>query len=74
MAALVELLDGTGQPWGGEFHCFGDALCAGTWNLDAVTSVVVRGRSEVPSIDTVGGPVAADDGCLVYYDSRAWRC
>ena len=59
---------------GGKLHCFGDAFCAGTWNVDAVTSVVVRGGSEVPSIDTVGVPGAAVGRCLVYYDSHAWRC
>ena len=59
---------------GGKLHCFGDALCAGTWNVDAVTLIVVRSRSEVPSIDTVGGPGAAVVRCLVYYDLRDWRC
>ena len=59
---------------GGKLHCFGDAFCAGTWNVDAVTSVVVRGRSQVPSIDTVGGPGAAVFRCLVDYDSGAGRC
>ena len=50
---------------GGKRHCFGDALCAGTWNVDAVTSVVVRGGSKVPSISTVGGPGAAVVRCLM---------
>ena len=59
---------------GKKIHCFGDAFCADPRNLDEVTSVVVRGRSEVPSIDTVGGAGAAVVRCLVYYDSRAWRC
>ena len=44
------------------------------WDVDAVASVVVRGRSKVPSIYTVGGPGAAVFGWLVYYASRAWRC
>ena len=56
-----------------ELHCFGDAFCAGKWDVDAVTSVVVWEGSKVPSINTVGGPGAAVVGCLVYYDSRAWR-
>ena len=56
-----------------ELHSFGDAFCVRTWNLDAVTSVVVRGGSEVPSINTVGGEGAAVVRCLVYYHSRAWR-
>ena len=58
---------------GRKVYCFGDAFCAGTWDVDTVTSVVVRGGSEVPSINTVGGPGAAVVGCLVYYNSCAWR-
>ena len=50
---------------GEKFHCFGDVFCAGTWNVDVVTSVVVRGGPEVPSIHTVGGPGAAVVRCLV---------
>ena len=57
-----------------KLHSFGDAFCAGTWNVDAVTSVVVRGGSEVPSIDNVGGPGVAVVRCLVDYDSGAGRC
>ena len=57
-----------------KLHSFDDAFCAGTWNVDAVTSVVVRGRSKVPSVDTVGGAVAAVVRCLVDYDSGAGRC
>ena len=57
-----------------ELHSLGDAFCAGIWNVDAVSSVVVRSGSGVTSIYTVGGPGAAVFGCLVYYDSRAWRC
>ena len=36
---------------------FGDTFGAGPQNVDAVTPVVVRGRSEIPPIDTVGGQV-----------------
>ena len=57
-----------------ELYCFGDAFCLSVWDLDAVALVVVRGESEVPSTYTVGGPGAAVVGCLMYYDSRAWRC
>ena len=57
-----------------KLHSFGDAFCAGTWNVDAVTSVVVRGGFEVPSIDNVGGPGVAVVMCLVDYDSGAGRC
>ena len=59
---------------GGELRCFDDAFCAGTWDVDAVASVVVRGGYKVPSVNTVGGPGAAVVGCLVYYNLRAWRC
>ena len=58
-----------------EPYCFGDAFCVSAWDVYAVASVVVRGRSEVPSIYTVGGGAgAAVVGCLVYYESHAWRC
>ena len=57
-----------------KLHSFGDEFCAGTWNVDAVTSVVVGGGSEVPSIDTVGGPGAAVSRCLMDYDLGAGRC
>ena len=57
-----------------KLHSFGYAFCAGTWNVDAVTSVVVRGGSQVPFIDTVRGPGAAVFRCLVDYDSGARRC
>ena len=74
MAALVELPAGTAQSCGKNYTVFGDAFCTIAWDVDAMTSVVVRGGSEVPSIYTVGGPGAAVVGYLVYYDSRAWRC
>ena len=57
-----------------KLHSFGDAFCAVMWNIDTETSVVVRGGSEVPSIDTVGGPGTAVVRCLVYYDLGAGRC
>ena len=48
-----------------ELYCFGYAFCASVWDVDAVVSVVVRDRSEVPSIYTLRGPGAAVVGCLV---------
>ena len=42
--------------------------------VDAVTLVVVRGRSKVPPIDTVVGPGAAVSRCLMDDDSGAGRC
>ena len=53
---------------------FGNAFCTGTWNVDAVTSVVVRGWSEVPPINTLGGPGAAVVKCIMDNDSGARRC
>ena len=58
----------------GKLHSFGDAFCTGTWNVDTVTSVVVRGGSQVPSINTVGDPGAEVARCLMDYDSGAERC
>ena len=58
----------------GKLHCFGDTFCAGMWNVDAVTLVVVRGGSKVLSIKTVGVSGAVVVRCLVYYNSHAWRC
>ena len=57
-----------------KLHSFGDAFCAGTCNVDAVTSVVVMCGSKVPYIDTVGDPGAAVVRCLVDYDSGDGRC
>ena len=56
-----------------KLHSFGDAFCAGTWNVDAATLVVVRGGYEVPSIDTVGVPGAAFSRCLMDNNSGAGR-
>ena len=58
----------------GKLHSFGDAFCAGTCNLDAVTSVVLRGGSKVLPINTVGGPGTAVSRCFVDNDSGAGRC
>ena len=52
----------------GKLHNFGDELCAGTWNVDAVISVVIRGGSKVPPINTVGGPRCG--GCQVPHGKR----
>ena len=58
--ALVDLVAGTGKS------------CGKKYNVLAMRSARVRGM--VPSIYTVGAPDAAVVGCLVYYNSRAWRC
>ena len=48
-----------------KLYSFGDTFVAGTNNVDTVTSVVVRGRFEIPPIDTVWGPVAAVARCFM---------
>ena len=48
-----------------KLYSFGDTFGAGPRNVDAVTSVVVRGGSEIPPIVTVGGPSAAVAGCFM---------
>ena len=39
-----------------KLYSFGDTFGVGPRNVDAVTSVVVRSGSEIPTIDTVGKP------------------
>ena len=39
---------------------FGDTFGTGPGNVDAVTTVVVRGGYEIPTVDTVGGPGCDD--------------
>ena len=46
-----------------KLYSFGDTFCSGPQNVDAVTSLVVRGGSKIPTIDTVGGPGATVAGC-----------
>ena len=58
----------------GKLQSFGDAFYTGTWNVDTVTLVVVRGGSKVPLIDTVGDPGAAVFRCLMDDDSGAGKC
>ena len=57
-----------------KLHSFGDAFYACTWNVDAVTSVVVRGGSEVPPINNMGGPGAAFARGFMENESGAGRC
>ena len=52
----------------GKLYIFGDTFGAGPRNVYAVTLVVVRGGSEIPTIDTVGGPGAAVSGCFMDND------
>ena len=50
---------------------FGNTFGADPRNVDAVTTVVVRGGSKIPTIDTVGGPCVMVAGCSVDYDTGA---
>ena len=58
----------------GKLYSFGNTFGAGMRNVDAVSSVVVRGGSEVPPIDTVGGPGAEISGCFIDNNAGARRC
>ena len=53
----------------GKLDSFGDAFGAGPRNVDAVTMGVVRGGSEIPTIDTVGVPGVTIAGCFVDNDT-----
>ena len=57
-----------------KIYSFGDTFGAGPQNVDAVTPVVVRGRSEIPPIDTVGGAGAAVARCFMNNDAGAGGC
>ena len=57
--------------WDGEIvrkkiDIFGDTFCAGLQNVEALTSVFVRGGSEIPPIVTMGGPGATVAGCFMH--------
>ena len=58
----------------GKLYCFGNTLGAGPRNVDVVTSVVVRGLSNIPTIDTVGVPGARVAGCFVDNNVGAMGC
>ena len=55
-------------------NSFGDTFGAGPRNVDAVISVVVRGGSKIPNINTVGGPGAAVSGCFMDNNAGAGGC
>ena len=48
----------------GKLYSFGNTFGAGPHNVDAVTSVVVRGGSKISTIDTVRGLGATVAGAL----------
>ena len=55
----------------GKLYSFENTFGAGTRNVDAVTSVVIRGGYEIPTINTVGVPGATVAGCFMYNDLGA---
>ena len=55
----------------GKLDSFGDTFGASPRNVDVVTLVVVRCGSEIPTIDTVGGPGATIVGCFVDNNASA---
>ena len=58
----------------GKLYIFGDTFGAGPWNVDAVTSVVVRGWSEIPTINTVRGSGATVARCFMGNDAGDGGC
>ena len=54
-----------------KLYSFGDTFGAGPRNVDAVTSVVVKGGSEIPTNDTVGSPGATVAGRIMDNDAGA---
>ena len=58
----------------GKIYSFGDTFGAGPRNVDAVTSVVVRGGSEIQTINTMGGPGATVAGRFVDNAAGAGGC
>ena len=58
----------------GKLDIFGDTFGAGPRNADAVTTVVVRGDSEIPNVDTVGGPGVTIAGCFINNNAGARGC
>ena len=55
-------------------YTFGDTFGVGPRNVDTVTSVVVRGGSKIPPINTVGVPGAEFSGCFMDNNAGAGGC
>ena len=58
----------------GKIYSFGNTFGAGPRNVDAVTSVMVRGGSKIPTINTVGGSDVTVARCFVDNDAGAGGC
>ena len=72
VAALLELLDGTGQSWGNNPLFW---RCILRRYVECRRSDIVSGQGRVRGTihRHLEGPGAAVVRCLVYYDSFAWR-
>ena len=53
---------------------FCDTFGAGPQNVDAVTTVVVKGGSKIPTSNTVGGPGATIYRCFIKNDAGSGEC
>ena len=53
---------------------FGNTFSVGPQNVDAVTSVVIRGGSKIPTVDTVGSPGETVAGCFIDNNAGAGGC
>ena len=58
----------------GKLYSFGDTFGAGPRNVDVVTTVVVRGGSDIPTVDIMWGAGATIAGCFVNNDAGARGC
>ena len=58
----------------GKLDSFGDTFGVNLRNVDAVTTVVVRGGSKILTVDTVGGAGATIARCFVENDAGARGC
>ena len=57
-----------------KLNSFGDTFGAVPRDVDAVTSVVVRGGSEITTVNTVGSPGTTVSGCFVDSNVGARGC
>ena len=55
----------------GKLDSFGNTFDMGPRNVDAVKTVVVRGGSKIPTVNTVGVPGATITRCFVDNDAGA---
>ena len=53
---------------------FGDTFGLGPRNVDVVTTIVIRGGSNIPTVDTMGVLGATIAGCFVNNDTGYGGC